>query len=161
MPPMANMKQKLGKMPNFFAMLAHNPDALKNFLPFYQAVTGEGALEARYKEFAYLKTSIVNGCEYWTKAHTASAKRIGISKEQIQDLSFYHRSNLFDEKDKAVVHFADQVTRAAATIRDEHLQALRKHFSEKQIVELTLVVAVANFTNRVNDALLSDPDLGE
>ena len=76
-------------------------------------------------------------------------------------MSFYHRSNLFDEKDKAVVHFADQVTRAAATIRDEHLQALRKHFSEKQIVELTLVVAVANFTNRVNDALLSDPDLGE
>ena len=63
-PIYGNMKQKLGKMPNFFAMLAHNPEALKNFLPFYQAVTGEGALEARYKEFAYLKTSIVNGCEY-------------------------------------------------------------------------------------------------
>lgn len=59
-----NMKEKLGRMPNFFAMLAHNPEVLKNFLPFYQAITGEGALEARFKEFAYLKTSIVNGCEY-------------------------------------------------------------------------------------------------
>jgi len=52
------------------------------------------------------------------------------------------------------------VTRAAATIRDEQLQELRKHFSEEQIVELALTACVANFTNRVNDALLSDPDLG-
>lgn len=73
---------------------------------------------------------------------------------------FYHRSKLFDEKDKAVIHFADQVTRAAATVRDEQLQELRKHFSEEQIVELVLTVCVANFTNRVNDSLLSDPDLG-
>jgi alkylhydroperoxidase family enzyme len=75
-------------------------------------------------------------------------------------LVFYHRSKLFDEKDKAVIHFADQVTRAAATVRDEQLQELRKHFTEEQIVELVLTVCVANFTNRVNESLLSDPDLG-
>jgi alkylhydroperoxidase family enzyme len=68
---------------------------------------------------------------------------------------------LFDEKEKAVIHFADQVTRGASTIRDQHLQELRKYFSEEQIVELVLTVAAANFTNRVNDSLLSDPDLGE
>lgn len=59
-----------------------------------------------------------------------------------------------------MIHFADQVTRASATVCDENLQALRKHFSEEQIVELTLTVCVANFTNRVNDTLLCDPDLG-
>jgi len=52
------------------------------------------------------------------------------------------------------------VTRASATIRDEQLQELRKHFSEEQIVELTLTICVANFTNRVNDSMLCDPDLG-
>lgn len=67
---------------------------------------------------------------------------------------------MFDEKDKAVIHFADQVTRAATTIRAEQLEELHKYFSEEQIVELTLTVCVANFTNRVNDSLLSDPDLG-
>lgn len=72
----------------------------------------------------------------------------------------YHRSKLFDEKDKAVIHFAEQVTRASATIRDEQLQELRKYFSEEQIVELVLTTSVANFTNRVNDSLLTDPDLG-
>ena len=67
---------------------------------------------------------------------------------------------MFDEKDKAVIHFADQVTRASATIRDQQLKELRKYFSEEQIMELTLTVCIANFTNRVNDSLLSDPDLG-
>ena len=74
---------------------------------------------------------------------------------------FYHRGKLFDEKDQAVIHFADLVTRSAATIRDADLDNVRQHFSEEQIVELVLTVCAANFTNRVNDSLLSDPDLGE
>jgi alkylhydroperoxidase/carboxymuconolactone decarboxylase family protein YurZ len=58
------MKKKFGRMPNFFGVMANKPDVLKNFLPFYSAITGPGALEQRYKELAYLKTSINNGCEY-------------------------------------------------------------------------------------------------
>jgi uncharacterized peroxidase-related enzyme len=155
-----NLKKNIGKVPNFFAMLAHKPEILKTFLPFYQAVTGPGAVEHKYKELAYLKTSTVNACEYWTKAHSASAKRIGITGEQIQALTFYERSNLFNEQEKAVIHFADQVTRAAMTIRDTDLAAMRKYFSEEQIIELICTIAVANFTNRVNDATLALPDLG-
>jgi hypothetical protein len=43
------LKQKLGKVPNFFAILAHKPEILETFLPFYQAITGPGALEQRYR----------------------------------------------------------------------------------------------------------------
>jgi alkylhydroperoxidase family enzyme len=68
---------------------------------------------------------------------------------------------LFDEKDKAVILFAEQVTRAAATVREAQLRELKRLFSDEQIVELTAVTSVANFTNRINDALLSTPDLGE
>ncbi|HET6840487.1 MAG TPA: hypothetical protein VFK06_02190 [Candidatus Angelobacter sp.] len=68
---------------------------------------------------------------------------------------------MFDEKEKAVIHFADQVTRAATTIRDQQLHDLRKHFSEEQIAELVLTISVANFTNRVNESMQSDPDLGD
>lgn len=67
---------------------------------------------------------------------------------------------MFDEKDKAVIRFAEQVTRASATIGDEQLQELRKYFSEEQIVELVLTTSVANFTNRVNNSLQTEPDLG-
>ena len=58
------LAKKMGKVANFFAMMAHRPNVLKNFLPFYNAVLQEGTVEPRYKELAYLKTSLINGCEY-------------------------------------------------------------------------------------------------
>ncbi len=61
---------------------------------------------------------------------------MGVTDEQIRALTFYQRSPLFDERD------------------------LKKHFNEEQIVELTLVIAIANFTNRFNDALRMEPDIG-
>lgn len=58
------LSKKFNKMPNFFGMMAHRPDVLAKFLPFYSAVIDGGTVEARYKEFAYLKTALINGCEY-------------------------------------------------------------------------------------------------
>ena len=58
------LTKQFGKIPNIFATMAHRPNVLKNFLPFYGAVMDEGTVEARYKELAYLKTSLLNGCEY-------------------------------------------------------------------------------------------------
>ncbi len=74
---------------------------------------------------------------------------------------FYERSPLFNEKDKATILYAERVTRGAAGIRGGSLEELRKYFDEGQIVELTLVICAANFTNRFNDALRAIPDLGE
>jgi alkylhydroperoxidase family enzyme len=68
---------------------------------------------------------------------------------------------LFDEKEKAVIHFVDRVNRASATIREADFESVRPFLSDQQIVELVLTVGVANFTNRVNDALINTPDLGE
>jgi alkylhydroperoxidase family enzyme len=58
------LTKKFGKMPNFFGLMAHRPKVLALFLPFYSAVTAEGTLDPKLKELAYLKTSMVNGCEY-------------------------------------------------------------------------------------------------
>jgi len=58
------MQKKLGKMPNFFAAMAHRPAVLQKFLPLYNEIVMQGTVEARYKELAYLKTAMTNGCEY-------------------------------------------------------------------------------------------------
>ncbi|HEV8639541.1 MAG TPA: hypothetical protein VGV13_00400 [Methylomirabilota bacterium] len=83
-----------------------------------------------------------------------------MTEEQIRALTFYERSPLFDDREKAVILYADRLTRGAAAVRDGTLQELRQHFSEDQIVELTLVICAANFTNRFNDGLRVEPDLG-
>jgi alkylhydroperoxidase family enzyme len=84
-----------------------------------------------------------------------------LTEEQIRALQFYDRSTLFNEKDKATILYSERVTRGAAAIRSGSLEELRKYFDEGQIVELTLVICAANFTNRFNDALRAVPDLGE
>lgn len=59
-----------------------------------------------------------------------------------------------------MILYAERVTRGAAAIREGSVNELRKFFDEGQIVELTLVISAANFTNRFNDALRAVPDLG-
>jgi uncharacterized peroxidase-related enzyme len=154
------MAERTGKMPNFFAAMAHRPDVLKAFLPLYKAIVNQGTVEAKYKELAYLRASTVNGCEYCTRAHAASSKPAGVTAEQIAALPFYKRSPLFDEKERATILYADRVTRAATAIRNSELEELRKFYDQGQIVELTLTICMANFTNRFNDALDNIPDLG-
>jgi alkylhydroperoxidase family enzyme len=67
---------------------------------------------------------------------------------------------VFDAKEKATILYAERVTRGAAAIREGTLQELAQYYSVDQIVELTLVICMANFTNRFNDALQIEPDLG-
>lgn len=58
------LEQSLGRVPNFYKMLAHKPDVLRAFNQLYSAIWAEGVLSAKLKELAYLRTSIHNGCEY-------------------------------------------------------------------------------------------------
>ena len=59
-----------------------------------------------------------------------------------------------------MILYAERVTRGAAAIREGSLTELRNFFDEGQIVELSLVICAANFTNRFNDSLRAVPDLG-
>jgi alkylhydroperoxidase family enzyme len=58
------MEQKGGRVINFFKMIAHKPNVLGPFLDFYKQVWAPGMLSAKIKELAYLRTSLMNGCEY-------------------------------------------------------------------------------------------------
>ena len=82
-----------------------------------------------------------------------------MTEEQIKSLTFYQRNDAFDEKEKAVIRYADSVTRGAAAMTGKYLEEIQQFFSDDEIVELTLVICVANFTNRFNDALQVEPDL--
>ena len=154
------LTQAFGHMPSFFATMARVPDALEHFMPLYSAVINKGMVEAKFKELAYLKTAQINGCEYCFKAHSASGQKNGVTGEQIKALTFFARSNAFDEKEKATLLYAERVTRGASGIREGAIQELKKYYTDDQVVELTLTICIANFTNRFNDAMLCCPDIG-
>jgi uncharacterized peroxidase-related enzyme len=159
-PILDKLTQGFGKVPSFFGTMARVPEAFATFVPFYTAVIEHGTVERKFKELAYLKASLINGCEYCYRAHSASGKKNGVSDDQIKALAFYHRSSAFDAQEKAVILYAERVTRGASGIRPAALDELKQYFNDDQIVELTLAISIANFTNRFNDALLNTPDIG-
>src|SRR5260370_10074331 len=108
---------RAGKVPNFFAAMAHRPAVLNAFVPLYSVIINQGTVEAKYKELAYLRASMVNGCEYCSRAHMASSKPAGVTAEQIAALPFYKRSPLFDETENTTIPYAYRKTRASVTIR--------------------------------------------
>ncbi len=58
------LEKKMGRVLNFFKVMAHKPNVLGPFLEFYNQVWAPGALSPKIKELAYLRASIMNGCEY-------------------------------------------------------------------------------------------------
>ena len=58
------IQKELGRIPNIFGVVARFPAALKTLIPFYDAVMSKGNIETKYKELAYLKTTLINECEY-------------------------------------------------------------------------------------------------
>jgi uncharacterized peroxidase-related enzyme len=159
-PILDKLTEVFGSVPAFFGTMARVPEAFANFLPFYTAVMDHGTVERKYKELAYLKTSLINGCEYCHRAHVVSGKKSSVTEDQIKSLAFYYRSSVFDAQEKAVILYAERVTRGASAMRPPALDELKKYFNDDQIVELTLATCLANFTNRFNDALLNRPDIG-
>jgi alkylhydroperoxidase family enzyme len=84
-----------------------------------------------------------------------------VTDDQIKALRFYQRSEAFDGKEKATIRFADIVTRGATAVDADVLEYIGKYYSEDEIVELTMVISLANLANRINDTLQIEPDLGD
>ncbi len=152
---LAQLESKGKRENRFFRMMAHKPEVLKNFPPLYAAIVGPGAADRRTKELVYLTVSLTNECAYCTAAHKASAKKAGITDEEIHALETEQYQD-FTMADRAAIQYARELTESASAV--ETGEALFRHFNDEQVVEITLVTAMANFTNRFNNGLQLEPE---
>ncbi|HLK47605.1 MAG TPA: carboxymuconolactone decarboxylase family protein [Bryobacteraceae bacterium] len=152
---LAGLESKAKRANHFFRTMANRPEVLKTFIPFYGAVVGPGSVDRRTKELVYLTCSLTNHCAYCSAAHTASGKKAGISDDEIRAIQNEQDAG-FSASERAAIRYARELTRAADApqSRDE----LFAHFNNEQIVEITLVAALANFTNRFNNGLMLQPE---
>lgn len=84
--------------------------------------------------------------------HLASPKRAGLTEKDWKALQD-PKSADFDAPAKAALAFAEKLTRTPWEIKDEDINTLKQHFSDQQIVDLDLLVGVANLTNRFTDPM--------
>lgn len=147
---LAELERKAGPN-NFYRVMAHMPEVLAAFPKLYGSIMGPGTLERRLKEMVYLAVSTVNECKYCTAAHRKAALKAGLSDQEIDDIES-ETNQKFTPTEQTALHYAREMTRACA---DEFgtREHLREQFSEEQLVELTMVIAMANFTNRFNNGL--------
>jgi len=139
-----------GKPGNAQKALAHRPEMLKNFLPFYASVGR--SLDKKLYELIYLRVSLINGCHYCTQHHVASSKRAGLTPEDWTSLRAGDYSR-YTPKEKAALTYADKLTRTPHDITDADYAALKKEFTDPEIVDVHLLTGLANLTNRFTDPL--------
>src|SRR5262252_8108660 len=96
-----------GKPGNAQKALAHRPEMLKTFLPFYASVGR--SLDRKLYELIYIRVSIINGCQYCLQHHLASSKRVGVTPDDWQGLKAGTYSR-FAEKEQAALIYAEKLT---------------------------------------------------
>lgn len=154
------LEKQYGAVPTLFQTMAHRPELLLTLSNFFKELWTGGVLEVKTKELVALRAAAVNGCRYSTARHTATARRAGVSDAQAAALQRddWEASGLFEERERAVIRLAEKLTRAAASIREDELQALRQWFGEAHLVELCLVIGAANLTNRFAQCFALEPE---
>jgi uncharacterized peroxidase-related enzyme len=147
---LANLEAR-AKQPNpFFRAMAHRPEVLKNFPPLYSAVVGPGSVARRTKVLVYLACSYTNTCPFCISSNLPSARKAGITEEEIKALEAGN-DDVFPPAEKAAIAYARELTRTAHPKSTS--TELRAHFTDEQIVEITLVIGISNLTNRFNNGL--------
>src|SRR4051794_28112609 len=146
----AESKRQYGKVPDPVAVKGHTPLLLAGYSAFELATQRSRRVEAHYKELAELKTAALVGCEWCMDIGAMIAAKSGIPAEQIHDLNRHRESDAFDEVERLVLDYAEAMTRTPAEVSDELVTALREHFDDAQLVELTSVIALENYRARFN-----------
>lgn len=132
------------------AALALVPELLAPTLGFIGPALGAGAAGVRFKEFAILRSSALQGCTYCIHAHTGVALDVGLSDEEVRALrgQVALEEAFPDVGERALIGWIDALAGATGPIPDDVWQAARKHFSEPLLVELTVTVGATMFLNR-------------
>ena len=147
-----------GKPGNIQKALAHRPAMLANFLGFYPSVGR--SLDRRVYEAVYLRVSLINGCHYCTQHHIQGAKRAGFTADEMKALQGGNYAG-FSAAEQVALRYAEKLTRTPDGATDADFAELKKSFSDEQIVDLHMLIGLANLTNRVTGPLALEVEFPE
>jgi len=141
-----------GPFENQAKIFAHRPPAVRHIMGLLLDLADEAVLPKRYLEIALVVVSKLNECTYCVAHHAPRLAGQGFDPAASEHILEDDVPG-FDEVDLLVRDYAVQVTEKPQYMRDAIFEKLREHFSEEQIVELTLRIGLCGFFNRFNDAL--------
>ena len=149
------IKSDLGMVPNFLAILAHSPDALKAFLGLH-GIAGAGRLDPQTRESIALAVAQGNSCEYCVSAHTAIGRKAGLTGAEI---AANRAGTSQDARAAAAVAFASALNINLGEVTQAEFDAVREAgYSDAEIVEIITHVGMNILTNLIGKASRVDID---
>jgi len=117
------------------------------------------ALEPRLSDLVLLRVSQMNGCSFCVDSHASEARKAGESERRLAALPVWRDTPFFSAPERAALEWAERLTHLRDRGRlDEPYDALRPHFSERQIAVLTFSISFMNAMNRVAIGFGRGPD---
>src|SRR5688500_13317583 len=107
-----------------------------------------GKVPDALKALAELKASTTVGCEVCIDIGSALGRESGVTEEQIRDFHNFRESSAFSPVEKLVMEYAEEMSKTSVQVPDELVAALKEHFDDAQLVELTASIAVENLRAR-------------
>jgi uncharacterized peroxidase-related enzyme len=155
----AQIKKAAGSVPNTFATIgAHGPAALKAVLNA-DGVLAAGSLSKQDQETIKLVVSEAAGCDYCVAAHSMLGKMVGLSQESLAALR--NNKPTGDGKRDVLAQFVRKIVQTSGTLHEDEFAAIKAAgYTDEQIVDISLAIAVTVFTNvfnRINDTAIDFP----
>jgi AhpD family alkylhydroperoxidase len=122
---------------------------LKSLLDLENYLAGCG-LEHELLHLIKMRASQINGCAYCLDMHSLDARAIGETEQRLYTLDAWAETPFFTDRERAALAWTEAVTLVSQThVPDDVYEETKKHFSEKEIVDLTLAVGMINMWNRL------------
>jgi uncharacterized peroxidase-related enzyme len=147
-PVFEEYEERTGMVPNLIRALARDPDTLEALLPLLRLVYGVSRISQDLKALVALHVSRVNECAYCGRDHVPTLVQLGYAPEDIEALGeALPTEEMFDERERSVLRFADEVTRYGAAGRRTY-ERVAAHMDEPALVELTVLIGVCSLITR-------------
>lgn len=133
----------------------HEP--LKALYEIEKYLAGSG-LDHKLLLLIKMRASQINGCAFCLDMHSIDARAEGETEQRLYTLNAWRETPFFSDRERAALAWTEAATNVSQThVPDEVFDEIKKNFSEKEIVDLTLAVAMINLWNRVAISLRSVP----
>jgi AhpD family alkylhydroperoxidase len=125
------------------------PETIKA-LSAVEAQIAASGLEKSLIELVKTRASQINGCAFCINMHTQDARKLGETEQRLYMLSAWRESPLYTDRERAALAWTEAATLIADThAPDDLYEELRAHFSESEMVNLTMLIGAINAWNRI------------
>ena len=126
------------------------PVGIKALGGVYAYIIAQSNLPAQLVNQVYLRVSQINGCAYCLDTHSKDARRQGETEQRLYLLNAWHESPHYTEREQAALTWTEALTRLAETLApDDAYDEMRRHFEDKELVDLTTLIGLINLWNRL------------